>query len=461
MQQSYLSYHESEKVEFKEKANDGLKKDILAFANGEGGRIYIGVQDDRAVVGLEDADAELRKISNWVRDLIKPDLSLFMHYEIQELAEVKFLLVEVSRGTNRPYYLAAKGLRPEGVYVRQGTSSVPATDTEIRKMIKSTDGDRYEEMRSLQQELTFQQIKEEFAKKNLGFEDLDQVNLKLKTIDGVYTNLGYLLSDQCEHSVKVAVIEGEDEMQFRDRREFSGSLLQQLHEIYNYLDMRNKLHSKFEKLWRIDQRDYPEVAIREALLNLLVHRDYGISASALITLYEDRVEFVSVGGLPDGVEKEDILLGLSVCRNQNLANIFYRLELIEAYGTGIRKIIKAYAGAERKPEFITTANAFKLVLPNLNQGGEERKEQFKIEESPGCIVLGECSDPYIIENIVNLTEEEIKLLDWLKEKGSITRAEAEEILDVAPATAFRWLKKLMDKKYIHQKGHGRRTHYII
>lgn len=126
-------------------------------------------------------------------------------------------------------------------------------------------------------------------------------------------------------------------MIFKDRREFGGSLMKQMNDIYEYIDFRNQTRATIEKLSRIDVRDYPEIAVREALLNLLVHRDYSYSASALISLYDDRIEFVSIGGLMPGIDLEDVLAGLSVCRNQNLANVFYRLHLIEAYGTGLTK----------------------------------------------------------------------------------------------------------------------------
>lgn len=447
MADSFLSYHEGEKIEFKECWSDGIKKDILAFANSGGGKLFLGVKDHGEIVGLKDPDEEIRKLTNWVRDSVKPDLSLFIHYEIFQEKEKRYVCANVSRGTNRPYYLAAKGLRPEGVFVRQGSSSVPATDSAIRNMIKATDGDRYEQMRSLNQALIFKHAEKEFAKRELSFNRQDEVTLKLKTIDGVYTNLGLLLSDQCEHSVKVAVIDGKNEFQFRDRKEFTGSLFLQLNEIYDYLEMRNQTKSSFQQLLRIDRRDYPEVAIREVLLNLLVHRDYSLSASALITLYEDRMEFVSVGGLPEGVELEDILLGLSVCRNPNLASVFYRLQLIEAYGTGIRKMMNSYANSRRKPTIETTTNAFKITLPNLNN--------HDIPED--VVTFKEHQNVYTTEGF----EEEKTIMQFIREHGRITRVEVEKKLGVAPATAYRRLRALIEHGRIVSKGRGKRTVYQL
>lgn len=144
-----MFFRESETIELKEIVVDDVKKEIIAFANCEGGKLYIGVRDDGTVVGLEGPDSVALQISNMVRDAIKPDLTMFLHYDTLETEGKYIVAIDVQRGTERPYYIAQKGLRPEGVYVRQGYSSVPATDTAIRRMIKETDGDRFEEMRSL------------------------------------------------------------------------------------------------------------------------------------------------------------------------------------------------------------------------------------------------------------------------------------------------------------------------
>ena len=336
-----MLFRESETIELKEIVTDEIKKEIIAFANCNGGKLYIGVKDDGTVIGVDDADNVSLQISNMVRDTIKPDVTMFVHYETIEEEGKEIIAIDIQRGTDRPYYLAKKGMRPEGVYVRQGYSSVPATDTAIRRMVKETDGDRFEAMRSLNQDLTFEATKKEFDLRKIEFGSKQMQTLKLIDQDGLYTNLGLLLSDQCVHTIKVAVFQGTDQMVFKDRREFSGSLLKQMNEVYDFIDLHNQTRATIEKLLRIDVRDYPEVAVREALLNMLVHRDYSFSSSALISIYTDRIEFVSIGGLMPGIDLEDIMVGLSICRNQELANVFYRLHLIEAYGTGMRKIMKA------------------------------------------------------------------------------------------------------------------------
>ena len=162
-----MHYQENETVELKATVVEDIKKEIIAFANCNGGRLYVGVGDDGTVIGLEDADGAALQISNMIRDSIRPDITMFVHYETIVDDGKDIIVVEVQRGTDRPYYLAKKGMRPEGVYVRQGYSSVPATDTAIRHMIKETDGDRFEVMRSLNQELTFEALRQEFKLRNV------------------------------------------------------------------------------------------------------------------------------------------------------------------------------------------------------------------------------------------------------------------------------------------------------
>ncbi len=440
-----MRFRETEIVELKSIVMDDIKKEIIAFANCDGGTVYVGVADDGKVLGVENADECALQISNMVRDAVKPDVTMFIHYETLECDGKAVVAVNIQRGTNRPYYLAKKGLRPEGVYVRQGYSSVPATDTAIRQMIKETDGDSFENMRSINQALTFEATKKEFEKRNVVFGQPQMQTLKIVSADGIYTNLGLLLSEQCPHTIKAAVFEGINQNVFKDRREFSGSLMQQLNEVYDYVDFHNQTHAKFRKLLRIDTRDYPEVAVREALLNTLVHRDYSFRASTLISIYDDRIEFVSIGGLLPGLELDDLMMGVSVCRNPHLANVFYRLQLIEAYGTGMKKIMGAYANALVQPKIKTTNNAFKIILPNVNftpKAAEVHKDFEKAAD-------------------LALDSNEEKVLQFLREHLMITRKETQTLLEVSQSTAGRILKAMVDSGRIKQIGGSRTTRYEL
>jgi len=424
-------------TEFKREYTEEIKKTIVAFANSAGGTLYIGVNDDKSIAGVKNPDDTLLQVTNAVRSSIKPDVTLFVDYKTEKIGKAAIIVITVQKGTACPYYLAGKGIRPEGVYVRQGPSSVPASETAILNMIKETDGETYEDVRSLNQDLTFTSTEQFFKTGNVSFGQNQQKTLYLQTKDGVYTNLGFLLSDQCVHTIKLAVFEGIEKEVFKDRREFSGSLLKQLEDVYTFMDMYNHNHGEVKGLYREDRRDYPEEALREALLNALVHRDYAFSSSTLISIFEDRIEFVSVGGLLKGISLDDIKLGLSAPRNINLANVFYRLHLIEAYGTGIQKIFRSYAKCARMPELQATGNAFKITLPNRNANYQ-----------------------YTYPNNPALTVNEKKVIYLFDNQEEIARKDVEATLDVSQAMAVRLLRSLTDKQAIKAIGGGKRTRYV-
>ncbi len=307
-------------------------------------------------------------------------------------------------------------------------------------MIKETDGDHFEEMRSLEQNLTFESAKQEFSERNVLFGQAQMKTLGIMSRDGIYTNLGLLLSEQCVHTIKAAVFEGTTQNEFKDRKEFSGSLFRQMREVYDYIDFHNQTHSTFLKLRRIDQRDYPEIAVREALLNLLVHREYSFRASTFISIYSDRMEFTSIGGLVSGVTLKDVMMGISVCRNVKLANVFYRLELIEAYGTGMLKIMEAYSGSDVTPKIETSDNAFKIILPNLNVSVKQKKAAADKAMS-------------------SIHEETIIAL--AKEQRTFTRKDVENVLGISQSTCGRLLKQMIEKGQIIQEGKSRNTHYRL
>ena len=423
---------EGANVELKSVIVEDMKKEIVAFANSEGGTLYIGINDQGEVIGVEDADGVMLQASNMIRDSIKPDVTMFVNYAHEQIEQKDIIKITVQKGTDSPYYIAKKGLRPEGVYVRQGASSVPASDHAIRRMIKETDGDTFEVMRSLNQDLTFRAATDEFKARDILFGESQMITLGILTAEKLYTNLGLLLSDQCVHTIKAASFEGTTKSVFKDRREFTGSLLQQMNDAYNFIEVYNKTRAEFLKLHRIDRRDYPEAAVREALLNSLVHREYAFSGSTLINIFEDRIEFVSLGGLVNGLTENDILFGISQCRNEKLAAVFYRLKLIEAYGTGIQKIMESYKDCIVKPKIDLSDNAFKIVLPNQN----------------------------MVIHPQDVNDSEKVVLDLVYRKNAIGRKDVEEALAISQTMAGRIIKQLVDKAVLVAAGSGKNRKYM-
>ena len=434
---------ESKTTEFKREYTDDLKYAVVAFANTDGGKIYIGINDDGSVQGIENPDGTMLRITNMIRDVVRPDVTMFTECATERIDGKTVIILTVQRGTARPYYLSGKGVRPEGVYIRQGASSVPASETAILNMIKETSGDRYEDARSLNQQLTFEKATDYFTKRNLPFGEQQKRTLKIIGSDGTYTNLGMLLSDQCVHTVKLAVFEGSKKSVFRDRKELDSSLLAQLEDAYAYIDQFNRTRAEFEGLDRIDKRDYPPEALREALLNAMTHRDYSFSGSTLISIFDDRIEFVTIGGLVRGLTFNDIMLGVSALRNQNLANVFYRLKLIEAYGTGILKINESYSDCDVKPLFEVTDNAFKITLPNINYAGE-RKEL-----------------PTVPAKVKGKDTRKELVLKLVKQQGSITRKDVEDGLNISQSTAILLLREMVESGLLVKAKEGKFIKYQI
>jgi len=429
-------FHETEKLEFKSIATDDIYKEVIAFANTDGGTLLIGINKAGEAAPLLDVDDTYTRVTNGIRDAIAPDVTIFIKYTLEE---GQIIRIEIGEGSYKPYYLKSKGLKPSGVYIRQGASSVQASPEQIRQMIKNADGDTFEELRSLEQELTFVCAADVFKKRGTEFGE-DKYNiLGIRShAQQLYTNLGLLLSDQCAHTVKVAVFADEQNTVFRDRKEFTGSVLGQLEETFDYLQLCNKNRSVIDGLARKDYWDYPKDAIREALLNALIHRDYGFSGSIIINVNDERIEFISIGGLLPGIMTEDIRNGISQLRNKKLADIFHRLNFIEAYGTGIRRIFALYEHCSVLPAIDVTPNSFKITLPNINAVKELSAD------SNGVV-----------------TPQMQAVLDYLQNNGEATDGDIQKLLGIKRTRSFNLLKQMADAGMIRIAGRGANRRIVL
>lgn len=419
---------ESENTEFKSHFTEDIYKEVIAFANTDGGVIYVGIDDEGNAVGLPHPDEEYTRITNGIRDAILPDVTMFVHFTIQDNKIVK---IAVNEGSNKPYYLKAKGIKPNGVYIRQGASSVPASPEHIRQMIKDSDGDNFEELRSLEQDLTFDAAKAAFMRYGVEFGEEKYRTLGMIS-NNIYTNLALLLSDQCRHTIKIAVFKDEACTEFRDSREFGGSVFRQFEDAVTYLALCNKTTSVIRGVLRTDKKDYPDEAIREALLNAIVHRDYSFSGSIIINVTDTKMEFISLGGLLPGLTPEDIRLGISQPRNKRLAEVFHRLRLIESYGTGIRRIFRLYEDSPVKPTIEVTPSAFRIILPNMNES----------------------------VSVPQMTAQMQKISDYLEEHGKATGEQIENLLGVKRTRIYTLTKKMEDLGLICIEGRGKNKVYL-
>lgn len=424
-----MQMKESPTVEFKRELTDAVKREIIAFANTQGGELYIGIEDDGTVIGLNNAHKTLEAVSSMLHDSIKPDILVHTHLSIKTLEEKEVVKIVVSLGTRRPYHLKNKGMKSSGVFIRYGTSVTNASEENIRQMIMESDGTNFETARSLQQELTFHEATAIFEKQGLKLGTEQQRTLGFLTVDGYYTNLGLLFSDQCEHSIKCARYLGNDKLDFQDRKEFKGSILTQVEEVFEYLTLYNAKSAHFEGLQRVEQESFPSYALREALINAVTHRDYSFSGSILIHLFQNRLEIVSLGGLVKGLTLEDIELGVSQSRNPKLANVLYRLKWIESYGTGLQRMKESYKQNHEQPFWTVGPNAFVVTLPK--------------------------------QTIATTLTEYAELDDWLKQHPEFTTKELEVYLNKSKGTVRKIVVDLLEKGQIIRLGNGPSTRYRV
>lgn len=433
--------YESERIEYKSQMIEDLYREVIAFANSNGGVIYIGIDDQGNLTGIDNVDETYTRITNGIRDAIAPDVTMFVRYIIQDN---KVIQIEVGEGSYKPYYLKSKGMKPNGVYVRHGASSVQASPDQIRKMIKESDGDNFEASRCMEQELTFHAAETAFKQYGVEF-SVEKYRALGITKNDVFTNLALLLSDQCHHTIKVAVFKDEFCTEFRDSKEFGGSVFKQFEDVVNYLALCNKTVSTIKGLVRTDKQDYPEEVIREALLNALVHRDYSFSGSIIINVNDSKMEFISLGGLLPGLSTEDIRIGISQPRNKKLAEVFHRLRLIESYGTGIRRIFKLYENCPVQPSIEATTNAFRIVLPNMNATDTSN------EDTPATTG----------KSTAAITPQVKTVMDYLAKYDEMTDEDLQELLNIKKTRAYQLARQMHENELIDIIGRGASKKYKL
>lgn len=447
---------ENETVEFKQELSDGVVKTVIAFANSSGGILYIGVDDVGEVVGLPDVDATATKLSNMLRDSIKPDVLMFTTISIKEYLGKSYIEVLINRGSKRPYYLASKGPRPEGVYLRIGAANIPASDNIILTMIKETSHDSYEVHPSPIQALTFTYIKERLAENNFEVNEGYLRTLGALLPDGTYTNFGLLISDQCPCTIKAATFADDERTVFTSRVSFEGSVLKQLDEVYEYTVEHTPYLTTMEGLKHHNQYNIPLIALRETLINAVAHREYAISAPTLISIMPTGTQIVTIGGLPSGINKTDLDSNISVPRNNHLVSLLYRLSMIEAFGTGISRIKKSYEDSLVTPYFLITDNSFSVFLPNQNIN----IDQFdSVEPRVNEKELNDIEHTMTKQSVKRIYDED-QVLDFLSQ-GTRTRPEIEKYIQRSQTYTNKLLRKLIDDGQVRKLGQGRNTYYEL
>lgn len=418
---------ENDNLEFKRELTDSIIKEIIAFCNTNGGTIILGYDDNGKVVGLNNAKEDLDRLSSKINDSIEPSVNFLVSSRIEVEEGKQIIIVEVLRGTNKPYYIKSKGMTADGVFIRLGATIQHATRETIKEMIIESSGVSFEKNISINQDLTFTYADKLFKNKNLSFGNIEKRNLGIINSDNKYTNLGLLLSDQCPFSIKVARYKDNTKTEFLDSKEFCDeSILSQLEKAYDYLMLINRVSSKIDGIERIDEYEYPKNSLREVLCNIITHRDYEINGSNLIHIFNEKIEFLSLGGLVSGLTIEDIKLGSSSSRNPKLVNIFHRLNFVEAYGTGIPRMYEEYKISTTTPEIKVAPNSFLVILPKL-----DIKKEYSI------------------------------IINYLKQNVQGTRENFENILKTSKNATINILNEMLEKKIIKKEGFSKNIIYKL
>lgn len=414
---------ETRTLEFKETITNTFLKTVSAFANYDGGTILFGVEDDGYIKGLSDVKQSCLDIENKINDSItpQPDYTL----EIQN--NDKTIKLTVKSGLQKPYLYRAKA------YKRNDTATIEVDALEFSRLVLDGKNIRFEELPCKDQELSFE-ILHRKLKEIIQIENFNQDTLKtLNLYDDVngFNNAAGLLADK-NHFPGVDIVKfGENISIIQKRSTFENISVLDVYEkaidvfrdYYQYEVIQGADRKKIEKI--------PEAAFREAIANALIHRVWDVDSQIRVSMFDDRIEIVSPGGLSSGITEEEYLSGkLFVLRNRNLANVFYRLGFVEVFGTGITRIKQLYAEGLLKPDFEVSENAIKIVLP-------------------------------IFEKNVDLTEDEIVVYKLL------SKTMLKPISEVAPYVPFgkskttKLLKDMCQKGVITVEGKGKGTKYII
>ncbi len=414
---------ETRTLEFKETITNTFLKTVSAFSNYDGGTIFFGVDDNGKIKGLPDVKQACLDIENKINDSISPQ----PNYTLEIQNNDQTIKLTIKSGLQKPYLYKSKA------YKRNDTATIEVDTLEFSRLILDGKNIRFEELPCKEQELSFEVLQHKL-KESIQIETFNQDTLKtLNLYDNVngYNNAAGLLADKNYFPGIDIVKFGETISIIQKRTTFENTSVLDAYEkaiavfrdYYQYEVIQGADRKKMEKI--------PEAAFREAIANALIHRVWDVESQIRVSMFNDKIEVVSPGGLPSGITAEEYLSGkLSILRNRNLANVFYRLGFVEIFGTGITRIKQLYEESLIKPDFEVSENAIRIVLP-------------------------------IFENDVNLTEDE-KMVYKILSKTML-----KPISEIAPYVPFgkskttQLLKDMGQKGVVLVEGKGRGTKYII
>ena len=413
---------ESKELELKSTITNTFLKIVSAFSNYNTGKIIFGVDDNGKIIGLENIEKLCLDLENKINDNInpKPDFRFIKD------TKKNIITLIVEEGFNKPYLYKGKA------YKRNDTSTVEVDRIEFNRLTLLGLNQYYEELKARKQNLKFEvltkELEEKLSLKNFSKDVLKTLNLYDDKIG--YNNAAELFADSNTFSgIDIAKF-GKNIDEILDRNLFVNiSIISQFQKT---LEVFNRYY-KYEQILgseRIEKELIPEKAFRETIANALIHRTWDVNSNIRVSMYEDKIEISSPGGLPSGISEKEYLNGqISQLRNPILANIFFRLKYIEMFGTGIRRINESYKDYAIKPAFEIFENSIKITLP-------------------------------IITTKLFLTTDEKIVMDILEKGAILSSGEILQMTEFKKDKLNRLLKKLIQKNYIDVIGNGRGTKYL-
>ena len=336
---------EDSRTEFKVKLVDDLEEVVIGFLNShDGGNIYIGVSDKGEIIGLKNnLDLLQRKIKDRIISNIEP--SVMGLFDIQVLSDnnKKYIHITIARGTEKPYHLRGMGMTPDSCFIRIGSSTEKMDEHLINKLFRERTKNSLKNITSPKQDLSFSELKIYYKEKGIDVGYNFERQLEFFTDEGKYNYVAYLLADNNTVSIKVAKYAGNDVDELMENYEYGFcSLITATKRVLEKIRTENKIYAKITYPDRMEKELYDYVAVREAIINAIVHNDWSNEYPPKFELFNNRIEISSFGGIQNEFTEEEFLLGYSAPKNKELMRVFKDLSLVEHLGTGIRRILKKY-----------------------------------------------------------------------------------------------------------------------
>ena len=433
---------ETNRIENKEQLNEDFEQEVIAFLNyKEGGIIYVGINKNGQVVGVENTDLTQLQIKDRIKNNIQPSTLGLFDVTVETIENKEVIKVIISSGTEKPYYLRKKGRTPEGCYIRVGSSKERMTERMIDDMYARRIKNTLKEIDAPRQELTFNQLKIYYEEHGLKLNDNFLQNLDLLTCEGKYNYNAFLLADENTVSIKLVKYLGTNKMDLVENQEYGyRCLITATQKILDRLDTENTVYAKIEYKGRKEQEKIDSKALKEAVINAIVHNDYSYGNSPIIELYSDRIEITSAGGLPQELSQEEFLEGVTAPRNKELIRVFKDVDLIENIGSGVLRILDSY-----------DKSCFKFMDHFL-------RVSFKYKENPFEYDNDKSKNDKINDKI---NGKEKQILNVLVDNEDATIPEISAITKISTATISRYLKQLQDKRIIERVGSNKSGYWKI